>query len=98
MAQDLEAQELAICECILEAVRKHMKQYLDNGSIAKLDCSITRGLEGLPSGVAATWVYTPTWVCPKERTGYWWIDKSGRTYEAGRHTSKFNVLTDTETE
>lgn len=97
MAQD-EAQELAICKHIIKAVHAYMEPFVDGKSVSHLDCSITRGIDGLPSGVAATWTYTPTQDCPKERTGYWWIDKDGRAFEAGRHTSKFNLLTEMENE
>lgn len=93
-AQDPHAEELAVCMHIMDAVKAHMQPYIDSKSVTHFDCSITHGEEGVPSGVAATWEHAPTWACPVKRTGYWWVDKTGRVYEAGRHTSKWNVLTD----
>lgn len=88
------AQKPDVCARIVSAVEAYMQRYIANGRIAELECSITRDLQGAPSGVSATWVNLPTSYIPERSAGYWWVDKTGRVYEEGRHTSKFNVLTD----
>ncbi len=94
MAEDPEAETRAKCEHIIKAVEAYMAPFITNGTVDKLDCAITKSMAGRPSGVAVTWIYTPTESFPQPRTGYWWIDTSGRAFEAGRHTSSLNVLTD----
>ena len=88
------AQEPDPCARIVEAVKAYMQPFLADKRIANLRCSVTRDLAGVPSGVEVRWAYLPTPYIREPSTGYWWVDKTGRAYEAGRHTSKFNVLKD----